>query len=233
MIVSIHQPHFLPWMGYINKIMRSDVFIVLNTVQYRPRYYQNRAKIRRGNEAIWISVPVHSQRETKIQDVTLVKDIDWQKNIVLTIENLYRKKPFFKECWDPIRDGILKDEERLDRLNHNLLLTLLDILKIDHVKIYIASDLPVDTLDPTQRLVDLCKQANATTYISGRGGKDYMELDKFDAAGIKVIYQDLDFNNVVYSQGEDPFVPGLSVIDAIFNIGPEETRKLIESAWAP
>ncbi len=83
MIVSIHQPHFLPWMGYINKIMRSDVFIILNTVQYRPRYYQNRAKVRRGNEAIWISVPVHSQRETKIRDVTLVKDIDWRKNIAL------------------------------------------------------------------------------------------------------------------------------------------------------
>lgn len=233
MIVSIHQPHFLPWMGYINKIMRSDVFIILNTVQYRPRYYQNRAKVRRGNEAIWISVPVHSQRETKIQDVTLVKDIDWRKNIVLTIENLYRRKPFFKECWNSIRDEILKDEENLDKLNSNLLLVLLKMLEINHVKIHIASDLPVDTLDPTQRLVGLCKEANATSYISGRGGKDYMELDKFEAVGIKVIYQDLDFNNVVYAQGEYPFVPGLSVIDAIFNIGPEETRKLIKSAWSP
>ncbi len=143
------------------------------------------------------------------------------------------KEYCFKDYWNPIRDEILKDEESLDRLNYNLLLVLLKILEINHVKIHIASDLPVDTLDPTQRLVDLCKETNATSYISGRGGKDYMELDKFEAVGIKVIYQDLDFNNIVYSQGEDPFVPGLSVIDAIFNIGPEETRKLIKSAWSP
>lgn len=233
MIVSIHQPHFLPWMGYINKIIKSDAFIVLNTVQYRPRYYQNRAKIRRNQEWIWLTVPVHSERETKIEDVTIVKDQDWQKSITSSIEFLYRKKPFFAEQWQPIRDAIVRDAPTLDILNYNILITILHILKVDHVKIYRASELPVTTTDPTQRLVDLCAQLGATDYISGRGGKEYMETEKFENAGINIIYQDMDFNSVVYYQGEETFIPGLSVIDAIFNIGPEETRTLIENAWSP
>ena len=233
MIVSIHQPHFLPWMGYINKIMKSDAFILLNTVQYRPRYYQNRAKIRRNGEAIWISVPVHSERETKIQDVTIAQDQNWQKSITSNIEHLYRKKPFFNDYWAPIRNAITKEATTLDILNFNILKVLLEILNIDHVKLYVASDLPVTTTNPTQRLVDLCTTLGATDYISGRGGRDYMEVDKFSSANINIIYQDLDFNNVIYSQGEEPFIPGLSVIDALFNIGPQETRKLSENAWNP
>ena len=232
MIVSIHQPHFLPWMGYINKILRSDIFILLNTVQYRPRYYQNRAKIRRNNDAIWISVPVHSERETKIQDVTIVQDQDWQKNITSNIENLYRKKTFFNKYWQPIKYSILKEANTLDVLDFNILTTLLELLDISHVKLFIASDLAVTTTDPTQRLVDLCIASGGTSYISGRGGRDYMEVNKFSEANINVIYQDLDFNSVVYSQGEELFVPGLSVIDAIFNIGPIDTRKIIENAWS-
>lgn len=233
MIVSIHQPHFLPWMGYINKIIKSDAFIVLNTVQYRPRYYQNRAKVRRNNEWIWLSVPVHAERETKIQDVTLVTDQDWLKSVTSNIEFLYRKKLYFAEYWPPIWNALMKEASTLDALNYNILLAILSILDITHVKTYTASDLPVTTTDPTQRLVDLCKELGATDYISGRGGREYMEIDKFEAAGINIIYQDLDFNGVIYSQGEEPFIPGLSIIDAIFNIGPQETRRLAENAWNP
>lgn len=233
MIVSIHQPHFLPWMGYVNKILKSDVFIVLNTVQYRPRYYQNRAKVRRNQEWVWLSVPVHSERETKIEDVTIVKDQEWQKSVISTIEFLYRKKPYFAENWFPIRDAILKDAATLDILNYNILTAILNILNVDQVKIYNASELPVTTTDPTQRLVDLCTHVGATDYISGRGGREYMEVEKFEQAGINIIYQDLDFNNVVYSQGDETFIPGLSVIDTIFNIGPQQTRNLAENAWHP
>lgn len=233
MIVSIHQPHFLPWMGYVNKIMNSDAFVILNTVQYRPRYYQNRAKIRRNTSEMWLSIPVHSNRASLIKDVSLVTDQDWAKSITNTIEFLYRKKPFFKECWPSIREAILKPELMLDKVNFNVLMTILDILQIKHVQIHIADQMNVTTTEPTERLLHLCQELSATHYISGRGGRDYMRVEDFSNAGIEIIYQDLDFNNVSYSQGDEIFVGGLSVIDAIFNIGPEKTRELASMVWKP
>ncbi len=91
----------------------------------------------------------------------------------------------------------------------------------------------VTTVEPTERLMKLCQELGATHYISGRGGRDYMRVEEFESAGVNIIYQDLDFNNVSYSQGDSVFVPGLSIIDAIFNIGPMETRKLTASVWKP
>lgn len=233
MIVSIHQPHFLPWMGYINKIMNSDVFIILNTVQYRPRYYQNRAKVRRNETEMLLSIPVHSNRSSLIKDVAVATDQDWAKNITNTIEFLYRKKPFYNEYWPAIRNSILKPETTLDGVNFNALTTLLQILEITHVRIYRANEMLVTTVEPTERLMKLCQELGATHYISGRGGRDYMRVEEFESAGVNIIYQDLDFNNVSYSQGDSVFVPGLSIIDAIFNIGPMETRKLTASVWKP
>lgn len=233
MIISIHQPHFLPWMGYINKIMNSDAFVILNTVQYRPRYYQNRAKVRRNDAEMWLSIPVHSNRSSLIKDVTVVMDQDWAKNITSTIEFLYKKKPFFSEYWPAIRNSILKPNTALDGVNYDVLMTLLQILEITHVKIYRASEMSVTTTEPTERLLKLCQELDATTYISGRGGREYMRVDEFEKAGLNIIYQDLDFNKVSYSQGDGVFVPGLSIIDAIFNIGPVETRKLAASCWKP
>jgi hypothetical protein len=233
MIVSIHQPHFLPWMGYINKIMNSDAFVILNTVQYRPRYYQNRAKVRRNETEMLLSIPVHSNRSSLIKEVTVATDQDWAKNITSTIEFLYRKKPFYNEYWPAIRNSILKPEATLDDVNFNVLMTLLQILEITHVKIYRANEMPVTTVEPTERLLKLCQELGATHYISGRGGRDYMRVEEFEKAGIFINYQDIDFNNVSYSQGDNIFVPGLSVIDAIFNIGSVETRKLTASVWKP
>ena len=231
MIVSIHQPHFLPWMGYLNKLMQSDAFVVLNTVQYRPRYYQNRAKVKRNNEWVWLSVPVHSERNTKIMDVKIASDIDWKKSITSTIEFLYRKKKYFPEYWPLIRDAIINDASTLDTLNINILKVLLEILKCDTTKIFIASEMPVNATDPTQRLVDICVALGATHYISGRGGREYMDTEKFDKERIHIIYQDLDFNSITYNQDGETFIPGLSIIDPLFNIGSLETKKLVTSAW--
>jgi hypothetical protein len=230
MITSIHQPHFLPWMGYFNKIINSDVFVILNTVQYRPRYYQNRCKVKQGDAWRWISIPVHSERITKIMNVTLVQD-DWREHVQKSIEFEYGKTPYFRQYWTPICDAILKPAESLDDLNYNTLLVLLDLLGVKHVQVVRASEIPADSDDPTDRLVSLCNYFGTTCYISGRGGRDYMRIEAFEEAGIQIVYQDLDFNNVVYQQKGKTFVPGLSIVDAIFNIGPVETRQLCEQAW--
>jgi hypothetical protein len=232
MIVSIHQPHFLPWMGYFNKIMHSDAFVILNTVQYRPRYYQNRAKIKRQETWQWLSVPVHANRESRIEEVTIADD-NWKDYTVRTIEYTYHKTPYFKECWLPIRDAILVSETTLDGVNVNLLCVLLQILDITHVKVYRANEIPVTTTEPTGRLVELCKYLDASHYIAGRGGCNYMSVEEFNEAKIRIVYQDRDFNTITYPQLGKTFVPGLSMIDCIFNVGPVRSRELIEKAWSP
>ncbi|MBN2117171.1 MAG: WbqC family protein [Anaerolineales bacterium] len=231
MIVSIHQPHFLPWMGYFNKILNSDAFVVLNTVQYRTRYYQNRAKVRRQETWQWVSIPVRFNRTTRIDEVTVADD-GWREYACRTIEYTYHKTPHFDACWPLIRESLLQPETTLDDVNYNLLLVLLDMLDI-HVPVQRANRMPVETLDPTDRLVELSKCLGATHYISGRGGRDYMRVEAFEQAGIEIIYQDLDFNTITYPQQGKEFLPGLSIIDAVFNVGPEKTRQMTEQAWSP
>jgi hypothetical protein len=219
-------------MGYFNKILHSDAFVILNTVQYRPRYYQNRAKVRQQDTWQWLSIPVHYDRSTRIDEVSIV-DQNWREHARRTIEYAYRKTPYFDVCWGPICNALMQDETTLDGVNYNLLRALLDLLKITHVQVQRASQMPVETLEPTERLVELCKCLGATHYISGRGGRDYMRVEEFEKAGIEIIYQDLDFNMITYPQKGNGFVPGLSIIDPLFNIGPEMTRQLTETNWAP
>lgn len=233
MIVSIHQPHFLPWLGYFNKLYHSDVFVFLNTVQYRPRYYQNKCKIKMNDKELPLSIPVHADRSTLIDQVLMVEDENWMERFIRSIEQSYKRTPYFSECWPLLRDELLKPEKSLEMLNYKTILVLLKILNMGHVKISYASRLPVNTTNPTQRLVEICKHFGATEYISGRGGKDYMEVEQFEKSNINVIYQDVNFNQIEYRQTGNKFIPGLSVIDCIFNIGPVGTRGLIEKTWSP
>ncbi len=232
MIVSIHQPHFLPWMGYFNKIMHSDAFVLLNNVQFRRRYFQNRAKIKRQETWQWITVPVNASRSSNIEEVTIA-DEGWRDYAARTIEYTYHNTPYFDQCWSPIREAIMSPEPTLDGVNYDLLLVLLNMLEINHVGIYRANEMPVTATEPTERLVAVCAHLGATHYISGRGGRNYMRVEEFEKAGIEILYLDFDFNAITYPQMGKTFTPGLSIIDPLFNIGPERTRHLLESAWVP
>lgn len=114
-IVSIHQPHFLPWIGYFNKVLQSDAFVWLNYVQYRKNYYQNRTKVKNANEELfWLTLPVHAKHDTVIDQV-MIADSRWRVRISKTVEQCYRKAPYFAECWPTLSAAIMGAPDSLDK----------------------------------------------------------------------------------------------------------------------
>jgi hypothetical protein len=233
MIVSIHQPHFLPWMGYLNKAMCSDVFVWLHSVQYRKNYYQNRTKIKNVNgEPLWLTLPVHARFGVTIDEVTIA-DPRWRDRIRKTLEQCYRKAPHFSECWPPLMEAMAAPSDNLNEVNYRTFAAIVRMLGGKEPRIESVGDLGVSSNDPTVRLVEICSTLKATEYIAGKGGHNYLRVEEFEKAGIRVLWQAFDPASVVYRQLGGQFVPGLSVIDCLFNEGAAGTRDLVLGAWTP
>jgi len=232
MTIAIHQPHFLPWLGYFNKVWHSETFVWLNSVQYRRRYYQNRAKIKINEQPSWLTLPVQAEYDARIDEV-LLAGAEWRKSLPKTIEYTYKRAPYFNQCGPPLFDALTRAADTLDDVNYQTFITLMNLLRGDHVRVVRANELALDATDPTGRLVEICVALGANRYIAGRGGGNYMDVAQFAQAGIEIVWQDFDFNGVEYPQMGKTFVPGLSLIDCLFNIGPEATRELVSTAWAP
>jgi len=233
LIVSIHQPHFLPWLGYWNKVLSSDVFVWLDAVQYRKNYYQNRTPIKNvDGKPLWLTLPVHAHLGTSIAEVTIAES-DWHERVRRRVEQCYGKTPFFQRCWPPISLAMAQASESLNDVNSRAFHAVLDLLGAGDLRVTPVGSLPVTSTDPTERLVEACRALGAKRYIAGRGGRNYLRVEEFEKAGIDVIWQEFDPARVVYEQGSGPFLPGLSVIDSLFHVGPDATRELINEAWSP
>ncbi|MEQ6123918.1 WbqC family protein [Pseudotenacibaculum sp. MALMAid0570] len=230
MIVSAHQPHFLPWLGYFNKVAKSDVFVWLENVQFRKNYFQNRTKIKVGEDEFWLTVPVKkASLETHIADIEVVKSKDYRK-ITKTIASTYSKTPHYIEFFADIENIINSDETSLNELNYNLFTYLLNTLDID-TQIIRSSELDLQSDDPNIRLVELCAKLKGTDYIAGKGGLNYMDESLFQEKSINILWQKFPVQDIQYQQRGENFIMGLSILDALFNIGADKTRELIFTEW--
>lgn len=230
MIVSIHQPHFLPWLGYFNKVFNSDTFVWLHNVQFRKNYFQNRTKIKNSDtdQVLWLTIPVKARLSDNIDQVKIA-DVRWANKAIKTIEQNYRKAPFFTQYFTTLTEHFMTSEY-LDEINYETFRVLLRELKYPG-KVVRMDELKIDVIDPNARLIEICKKLKSGHYIAGKGGKNYLNTEQWAAAGIKVSWQGFNAETVQYPQLGKSFVPSLSVIDCLFNNGPEKTRELIVSAW--
>lgn len=229
-IVSIHQPHFFPWLNYFNKIISSDIFIVLDDVQFRRRYFQNRAKIKANNQEQLLSIPLKKHaRDTLIKDIEIQRGKEYDK-ILKTIESYYKKAPFFLEYYSDISQILQKEQTSLNQLNVDLLKYFLNVMDIK-TEVYISSELNVDANEPNERLLKLCKRFDATHYIAGKGGKNYMDAELFSNEGIEILWQHYVNEDAQYSQLGKEFISGLSIADVLFNVGPVKAKELISMKW--
>ncbi len=228
MIVSVHQPQYIPYLGYLGKIDKSDCFVFLDQVQYKPREYQNRNKIRTKDGAIWLTVPVISKGKgrQKICDVRIDNNFSWQKRHWKNLETWYGTAKFFNDHFIFFEEVYTKKWEKLIDLNVCIINYILKEFKIE-VPIYCESELNINA-QATNRIIEICKKLNADTYLSGIGGKNYLEEDKFTQAGIKLEYQ--NFIHPTYHQQymgrENIFLPYMSCIDLLFNEGVESGKIL-------
>ncbi len=171
MIISIHQPHFLPWMGYFNKVLNSDIFVWLPDVQYRKNYYQNRTKIKNVNGLpLWLTLPVHAKLGMPI-DKVLVAEPDLYKRVTKTLTQCYQKTRYFTSCWPNIYEAMRTTSSNLDQINYETFLAIMDLLDAHQIKVVRVEDLQLATTDPTGRLVEICRACGGTRYIAGRGGR--------------------------------------------------------------
>jgi len=220
MIISVHQPQYIPWLGYIDKIEKSDSFVFLDNVQYKAREFQNRNKICTKDGWIWLTVPVAVKglREQKICDVKIDNDIDWKKKHLRSIEIGYNKAKFFDRYY-PFFEKVYSSEwSSLSKLNIFIIDYILKELKIT-TKMYYETEIGTES-QKTDRIIELCKKLKADIYLSGRGGKEYMDESKFKDNNIELKYQ--DFEHPIYSQvyaEENKFLPYMSIIDLLFNEG--------------
>lgn len=226
MIVGVHQPHFLPWLGYFNKALSSDVFVLLHTVQYRKNYYQNRARIRNvDGQPLWLTLPVHAHLGMRIDEVRIAEP-RWRERVAKTVEQCYHKAAFLPVVWPSLKEALGGTEDRLNVVNEEAFRSVLGMLGGPAVRIVRSAELAATASDPTERLVEICRELGATRYLAGRGGRRYMRVEEFERAGIEVVWQEYDAGKVTYPQGGGEFLGGLSILDALLHVGPSGAREL-------
>ena len=225
MIVAIHQPQYLPWLGYFDKIRRADVFCFLDTVQYKKNDWQNRNRIKTAQGWQWLTVPVHYRYPQKISEVTINNNVKWKHKHLQALISNYSRTPYFKKISDSLKYAYSENWECISDLNIFLIKQLAAALGLDQ-KLYVkASDFTLHE-DSTNRLIDICKKLKADTYLSGQDGVKYMNLDSFEQGGIRVIVQ--DFQHPVYPQVFGDFQSHMSVVDLLFNCGAKSLEKIKE-----
>jgi WbqC-like protein len=227
--VAIHQPNFLPWLGYFNKIARADRFVLLDNAQMSKTggTWSNRVQVLVNGGRAWLTIPIvrayHGVRE--IREIQIDASKPWRKKALSTIRMSYARAPHFADVFPVIAELLECPASTIVELNLMAIRTLCTRLGLDDRKLLLASDLVADG-EATERLISLVKGAGGDTYLAGGGAAGYQEDASFAAAGIDLLYQ--SFEHPVYSQqGAMPFVPGLSIVDAALNCGWAETANLI------
>lgn len=227
--VAIHQPTFFPWMGYFDKIIRSDVFVILDNVQYPKKggSWSNRVKIMISGKAEWITMPINRSFSgiKNINEIEIDNSRNWNEKILKSIEVNYRKAPYFNDIFPIIKELLMTPGDDLTEFNLKIINTFCKILSINISHFIRGSKLNV-TGNATDLLISIVKQTGCNTYMCGGGATKYQEDEKFTQNGITLQYQ--NFNHPVYPQfNSEVFIPGLSIIDAFMNCGIMETNRLI------
>lgn len=216
MKVAIHQPQYLPWLGYLAKWAAADLFVFLDTVQYEKNGWQNRNRIKTPDGARWLTVPVRARLGTRIADVSIDVEQPWPARHLRAIEGAYADAPY----WPSVRDALGQlYAEPWDRLAPTAVASAQVLAQALGVttETRLASSFVVDDDDPTGRLVALCKAVGADTYLAGGHGARYMDGKRFADAGIRVLYQ--AYSHPIYAQQHGDFVPFLSGLDLLLMHG--------------
>jgi hypothetical protein len=222
MKAAILQSNYIPWRGYFDLMNRADVFIIYDEVQYTKNDWRNRNKIKTANGLTWLTIPVRQEKLSQRIIDTQVVNNEWRKKHWNSISMAYSKAPYFKEYRSLFEEVYLNSSETyLSQINYQFFVAIAGVLGID-TKLIWSNDLHLIE-GKTERLVDLCKKVGADEYISGPAAGVYLQTELFDEENIKVSWMDYSGYSE-YSQLYPPFEAGVSVLDIIFNEGPEAHR---------
>lgn len=217
MIVSIHQPDYIPWLGLYYKIAHSDTFVYLDDAQYSNQGDHNVNKIKTSQGEFKLKVPVEQHLGDLICDVRTKNELGWQEKHLKTILMNYSKAPYFNCIFPKIEEIIRGHQGSIAKLNIEINRYICEGFGFK-TKIYKSSEINIKSARE-ERVIDICEYFGATEYLSGNGAKVYQKEEHFIDRGIKLTY--LDYKPIVYKQlwPKVGFLPYMSVIDYIFNCG--------------
>lgn len=228
MTVAIHQPNFVPWLGYFYKIHKCDVFVLLDNVQFTKNGFTNRNRIKTPQGELWLTIPVVQSGKFG-QDIDQCKVFSHQQaftKILKTVEANYRKTPGFKLYFEGFSNILNSADDSLCELNVSLIEWVNSVLGIT-TKMIRSSELKDITGENTERLVSICQNLKADAYLAGLGAKKYQDDELFHKAGLEIITT--PFKYPVYTQPWGDFMPGLSVLDVLFNCA-EKAPEVLRNA---
>lgn len=220
-VVTIHQPNFFPWLGYFDKIARSDVFIFLDDVQFPKTgggVWCNRVKMLVAGEARWVTAPVRRSFHgvASINEIEWADEEPWRAKLLKTLSASYAKAPHFRETMAWLEPLIMLQENNLARYNMTVIRAIADRIGLRHDHCVTSSSLKAQG-QASELLIDLTRKVGGDCYMCGGGAGGYQEDAAFAVAGLQLRYQ--AFSHPVYAQlRHKNFVPGLSVVDALMNV---------------
>jgi hypothetical protein len=226
MIVSIHQPNHLPYLGFFDKMAHSDVFILYDSTQYKTDDWQNRNKIRTKEGWMWLTIPIKHNFGDVIKDVKIDNSKNWQKKHWNSIVANYAKAPYFKQYKPVFEEFYTKKWENLSEFNNALIIKISELLGLK-TKIILASELMKLESKGPRALLDMCKKLGATVYLSGADGDKYItdEMKKsFDKSGVKLEFQ--EYVHPEYKQTHPNFEKYMCILDLLFNHGSDSLNIL-------
>lgn len=219
MKIGILQPGYLPWLGFFEQIYKTDLFAILDDVQYDKKSWRNRNKIRTKDGWIWLTVPVLTKGafSQQIKDVKINNDLSWQRKHLKAIEINYNQAPFYKDYIDFFKEIYSKKWENLVELDMVIVEFIMKQLNLT-TKLLFSSSLGVSG-NKNEKILNICKQLKADILYDGASAENFIDKEMFSKEGVNIEFQ--HYEHPVYPQIFKPFIPYMSVVDLLFNCGPQ------------
>jgi len=221
-IVAIHQPNYIPWAGFFHKVLKTDAMVLLDNVQYVDKSWSNRNWIKTPNGPLLLSVPVRLPRyDMPFKDVQIDSaNPTWGRKHWRTLTQAYLKAPFFRDFSSFLEEAYSTRWNLLIDFNIALIGWTLRCLGAES-RLLRASQMQLEG-SSNELLINICKYVGADEFLSGSGCFDYIRPEMFRESGIEIYFQ--DFQCPIYAQLHGPFVPNLSILDMLFNVGRESAQ---------
>lgn len=228
MILSCSQPTYLPALNYFNLIKKSDIFVFLDNVQFSKSTWQHRNRIVANGQELYLCVPTTCENglNTKINEVKTMPITKWKRKHFATIDQNYKKAPYYKEVIEYLKPYYENDEIYIAKWNIDFISKTCEKIDIK-TKLYISSNYEFEG-KKEERLANMCKHFGCKEYLSQPAAKDYIPEDggKLKENGIKLIYQIYQYP--IYNTYDNNYLAYMSIIDTLFNVGFDKAYDLIK-----
>lgn len=231
MKVSIHQPVFLPWFGFFSKLIKSDKFVIFDNV-YAPlgKSWLTRNKILMNGNPLWITLPVYKGKQIRIKELKIANDTQFKRKHLGSMKSAYGKATFFPQIFEYVESIYNKKISFVSEFNMELIFLFVKIMKIKTKFVY-ASDLMSNKesseLFGNEMVLEIAKRAGATVYYSGTGCTDFIQPEEFEKKEIKFFFNNFQHPKYRQLKQRNNFITNMSLIDALFNLGPNSVFELL------